>query len=180
VQARAEQAVVAVAEQIGMAPVAPVTVRKLPRLKARAVATLPPPPLGESTAAQPAEPPVPVASPPAAPVQAAVSTAPLAQPAAKQVLLALDPMGEGDPDAVTCRVPQRLPGSRLPGPQVCRTNRVWASLRAQREDISPDGAMIVYLDDFQRKKAMAGNCQSTFFSRSGVITLPGPSTILCF
>jgi len=179
VQARAEQAVTAVAEQIGMAPVAPVTVRKLPRLKTRAVATLPSPTLAESTAAQPAEPPLPVASPPAAPVQAALSTAPLAQPAAKQVL-ALDPMGEGDPDAVTCRVPQRLPGSRLPGPQVCRTNRVWAALRAQREDISPDGTMIVYLDDFQRKKAMAGNCQATFFNRSGVIILPGPSTIFCF
>jgi beta-lactamase regulating signal transducer with metallopeptidase domain len=179
VQARAEQAVTAVAEQIGMAPVAPVTVRKLPRLKTRAVATLPSPTLAESTAAQPAEPPMPVASPPAAPVQAALSTAPLAQPAAKQVL-ALDPMGEGDPDAVTCRVPQRLPGSRLPGPQVCGTNRVWAALRAQREDISPDGTMIVYLDDFQRKKAMAGNCQATFFNRSGVIILPGPSTIFCF
>jgi len=27
---------------------------------------------------------------------------------------------------------------------------------------------------------MAGNCQATFFNRSGVIILPGPSTIFCF
>jgi hypothetical protein len=95
-------------------------------------------------------------------------------------VLALNPLGEGDPDGVTCRVPQRLPGSRLPGPQVCQTNRVWAELRAKREDISPDGRMIVSLANVQLQNAMAGNCQATFFSRSGVTILPGPSTTFCF
>jgi len=63
---------------------------------------------------------------------------------------------------------------------VCQTNQVWAGLRARREDISPDGLMIVTLDNFQRKNAFAGNCQATFFSRSGVMILPGPSTTFCF
>jgi len=179
VQARAEQAAVVVAEQIGMAPVRHVTVRKLPRLKPQAVAALPPPLAAEAVAAPAADPPAPVTIPPVTPVVAMGDAVP-AQPAVKQVVLALSPSGEGDPNAVTCRVPQRLPGSRLPGPQVCQTNQVWAGLRARREDISPDGLMIVTLDNFQRKNAFAGNCQATFFSRSGVMILPGPSTTFCF
>ena len=65
--------------------------------------------------------------------------APPATPA-KEALLALYPTGQGDPDAVTCRVPQILPGSRLAGPEVCKTNRVWAAMRAQHKDVSPDGS----------------------------------------
>jgi len=57
--------------------------------------------------------------------------------------LALDPRGEGDPAAVTCRVPQHLPGSRLRGPLVCQTNRVWAALHAYRNVILPDGRTLV-------------------------------------
>lgn len=180
VQARAEQAATVVAEQIGMAPVARVTVRKLPRLKAQPAADLPPPLPSVTMAAAVVDPPAPMLAPPPAPVEAAASTPILAQPAAKQAVLALNPMGEGDPDAVTCRVPQRLPGSRLPGPQVCQTNRVWAALRAKREDISPDGRMIVSLANVPLQNALAGNCQATFFSRSGVTILPGPSTTFCF
>jgi hypothetical protein len=47
---------------------------------------------------------------------------------------------------VTCRFPEVLPGSRLPGPRVCQTNRQWASLRAQHEDIAPDGQSIIMRD----------------------------------
>jgi len=90
------------------------------------------------------------------------------------------PDGTGDPDAITCRVPQLLPGSRLAGPSICRTNRVWAELHARRQDISPDGKMIVYLDDFQRRRANLPNCRETFFARSGLINLAGPSTTFCF
>jgi hypothetical protein len=163
-----------------MAPVARVTVRKLPRLKAPPAAVLPLPLPAVTMTAAAVDPPAPVMAPPPAPVEAAAGTPTLAQPAAKQAVLALNPLGEGDPDAVTCRVPQRLPGSRLPGPQVCQTNRVWAALRARREDIMPDGKAIVFLDDMHLKNALAGNCQATFFSRSGVTILPGPSTTFCF
>jgi hypothetical protein len=62
--------------------------------------------------------------------------------ALKQTLLMLSPTGDGDPDAVTCRVPQILPGSRLPGPEVCKTNRVWAQLHSNREEISADGKAV--------------------------------------
>ncbi len=76
------------------------------------------------------------------------SLAPLAAvagpgPSANGVALALDPRGAGDPAAVTCRVPQHLPGSRLRGPLVCQTNRVWAALAAHRNIILPDGRTVV-------------------------------------
>jgi len=44
-----------------------------------------------------------------------------------------------DPDATYCRPPQRLSDSRLLGPRVCMTNRLWNALHAQGRDISADG-----------------------------------------
>ena len=147
VQARAEQAMTAVAVQIGMP--AHVGVKKLPRLKVAVAAVLPPLPEAESPAASsaPAEPVIAAAVPPP-PQEAqkqAASVASLALPprALKETVLALDPRGEGDPDAVTCRPPQVLPGSRLPGPEVCKTNRIWAALRAQGQQIGADGLSLI-------------------------------------
>lgn len=182
VKATAERAVTAVAEEIGIAPVRHVALKKLPRLKVAAIPT--PLPVVEP-ASSPAIVPAPVAplppTPPAAPaVVMAEPVAPALPPAAKEAALALNPTGAGDPDSITCRVPQLLPGSRLAGPSVCKTNRVWAELHARRQDISPDGKMIVYLDDFQRRQANLPNCRETFFSRAGVISVAGPSTTFCF
>ena len=141
VQARAAQAVTAVAEQIGVAPSAPVKVRKPPRLKIavakpvipQPVATPDPPP---SFTAQTV-----AAGSPAPQVAAPQIVAQIVAPPtpAKEVVRALDPRGNGDPDAVTCRVPQQLPGSRLPGPEVCETNRFWAALYAEGGSLGPDG-----------------------------------------
>jgi hypothetical protein len=60
------------------------------------------------------------------------------------------PDGTGDPDAVTCRPPQVIPGQRLPGPQVCKLNAQWALLRRNGQDISADGRDII-------PEAKAGN-----------------------
>jgi beta-lactamase regulating signal transducer with metallopeptidase domain len=182
VQAEAEQAVTAVVEQIGMAPVARVTVGRLPPLKIKLAATLPALPPAEDMPVPPGNSAVPEAAPapltmPTAPAEV---VSPAEAPAATQALLALNPTGKGDPDDVTCRVPQPLPGSRFAGPQICRTNRVWAALRANRQDISPDGKTIVYLDDIQRQKAGYTNCRSAFFTRAGAANLFGPSSTYCF
>jgi hypothetical protein len=56
------------------------------------------------------------------------------------------PTGEGDPRAVTCRAQQQLADSRLPGPEVCKRNRVWAALRKRGKDIASDGRTIVDAD----------------------------------
>jgi hypothetical protein len=53
------------------------------------------------------------------------------------------PDGKGDPDGTTCRSPQPIPGSRLPGPEVCKLNSEWALLRKNRQDISMDGQHII-------------------------------------
>jgi hypothetical protein len=49
------------------------------------------------------------------------------------------PNGEGDPFAITCRPPQTLPGSRLKGPEVCKTNQVWAQYRRDGMEPAADG-----------------------------------------
>jgi hypothetical protein len=72
------------------------------------------------------------------PLTAGAQTAPQSA-----VALALDPRGDGAPAAVTCRIPQPLPGSRLRGPLVCQTNRVWAALAAHNSVILPDGKTLV-------------------------------------
>ena len=49
------------------------------------------------------------------------------------------PTGEGAPYAITCRTPQYLPGSRLMGPEVCKTNILWAQYRKDGMDVAADG-----------------------------------------
>ena len=83
--------------------------------------------------------PTPVVTPPPQAERPAAS----APPNLKETVLALYPNGQGDPDAITCRAPQALPGSRLPGPEICKTNRVWAALRAQGQDVSADGRSLI-------------------------------------
>ncbi len=56
----------------------------------------------------------------------AQSAAMPAQVAAAMPGKAVSPDGNGDANAITCRPPQILPGSRLLGPEVCKTNAVWA------------------------------------------------------
>jgi hypothetical protein len=68
-----------------------------------------------------------------------LSTAALAQPPAHSK----HPDGEGDPDTITCRTPQTLPGQRLLGPEVCKLNSQWALLRKNGQDISADGSQII-------------------------------------
>ena len=155
VQARAAQAVTAVAEQIGITPtpntVAPVQVRKLPRLKVVVAAPVIPPPVAAPDPTPPvmtqtfatAQP----ALQPAPSQQVAAQTAAAPMTPAKEAVLALDPRGNGDPDAMTCRVPQQLPGSRLPGPEVCQTNRFWAALYTQGRRLSPDGRTLIAINE---------------------------------
>jgi hypothetical protein len=53
------------------------------------------------------------------------------------------PTGEGEPLAITCRAPQKLPDSRLYGPTVCKTNAEWAQYRKDGMDVSADGRLDV-------------------------------------
>jgi beta-lactamase regulating signal transducer with metallopeptidase domain len=85
------------------------------------------------------------------------------QPAAHRRLVALPanaptalvPSGKGDPDAVICRVPRYLPGSRLKGPEVCKTNRIWALLRTQQWEIGPDGVSLISTANTVKPRTLA-------------------------
>ena len=52
------------------------------------------------------------------------------------------PSGEGNPKEITCRAPQVAPGSRLPGPQICKTNEVWAQYARDGVELSADGSRV--------------------------------------
>jgi beta-lactamase regulating signal transducer with metallopeptidase domain len=158
--------------QIQLAVVAPLSAALVPQddfvavldaprpVKPRAVKFVAPPPPPEPAAAPSTAP----ASSPLAP--APFVTVPTPSPAPpessqiKQAMLAITPTGDGSPDAITCRVPQPLPGSRLPGPEVCKTNQVWAALRARGAAIAADGRTVYLVDDYQRRRALSG-CQIT-------------------
>jgi len=156
IQARAEEAVTAVAEQIGIAPVprriVAMDVRKLPRPKIAVAELVIPPPVATADAPPPVMAQTATADPPALasapPPQAVAQIAASPPTPARDVVLALDPRGAGDPDAVTCRVPQQLPGSRLPGPEVCETNRFWAALYADGRKLGPDGLTLTATERF--------------------------------
>jgi hypothetical protein len=176
VRARAQEAITAMAQRI-----TPATddVAVKPRLKTLAVPAVAPPafqvaPLRiesgqiESGPQADAAPLAAAAPPPLADAQPAAAP----PPAAKEVATALSPAGTGDPDATTCRVPQQLPGLRLPGPQVCMTNRQWAELRARHQDIAPDGRTIVYLDGAKRDAALCNNIRTLNWATSNTGKLP--------
>jgi len=135
--------VAAVSQQIGVIPVQ-VQARRLPRML---VVTAPAPiALPDTAPAQPQTQAVTMALAPAPSPDTSAEAAPTlpnARESTREAVLALYPSGAGEPDAITCRVPQQLPGSRLPGPEVCKVNRVWAQLRAEGKDISPDGTTVI-------------------------------------
>jgi hypothetical protein len=56
---------------------------------------------------------------------------------------AREPDGKGDPAAITCRHPQALPGKRVLGPAVCRSNADWAQFAKQGMTVSADGTALV-------------------------------------
>ncbi len=142
---------------LGALPVPPP--QRLPRLKLASVAApVAEPPSFTVAAWQPQG--LPAVAPP--PDTMAVSSAPTPTVTAKAVpvarsagstpssvqlaVKALNPRGAGDPNGVTCRVPQQLPGSRLRGPEVCQTNKVWAQLAANRQILMPDGKSVIATD----------------------------------
>jgi beta-lactamase regulating signal transducer with metallopeptidase domain len=88
-----------------------------------------------------------VAPPPANVVDATAATPIIALDIAPARLIVVnDPPGMANPpaaDPVLCRPPQQLPGSRLFGPKICRTQSEWAGLRIRNEDVSPDGRQVV-------------------------------------
>jgi hypothetical protein len=54
-----------------------------------------------------------------------------------------DPAGDGHPDAVTCRRPTEVSGSRTRhGPEVCLTNQYWKNLATRHERVNGTGQIV--------------------------------------
>ena len=169
VQARAQEAITAMTQQMASAAPAIEEVAVIPQLKtlkapAAAAPTFQIAPASQADAAPDIAPPAQAqpaaASPKIQPELPAAAPVPASGAAAlKNALRAISPTGEGDPDAVTCRVPQQLPGSRLAGPEICKVNRIWAKLRADGKDISADGAYLVTtLSPTHAQPALGSGC----------------------
>ena len=78
-------------------------------------------------------------------------------PVAAQITtdVAGEPTGQGNPDDITCRAPQLIPGSRnRRGPKVCKSNAVWAQYREDGMTVSEDGT-------HDMPVPRAKNCQSS-------------------
>jgi hypothetical protein len=112
-----------------------------------------------------------VAPAPASPPKADTPAAPVT--GTREAVQALYPSGAGEPEAITCRTPQLLPGSRLSGPEVCKINRVWAQLRAEGKDISPDGSMVIATLSRSRATMQPGTC----YNGLPVISVSGPALL---
>jgi len=56
-------------------------------------------------------------------------------------VLADTPSGAGDPNAVVCRAPQRLPSGDM-GPKICMQNNIWVRLSLTGKDLSADGKSV--------------------------------------
>jgi hypothetical protein len=79
------------------------------------------------------------------------------------------PTGAGDPDAISCRAPQQLPGSRLMGPEICKRNRDWAKLYKDGQNLSPDGTQIVKGERERTFNVQACTTQFSVPNRSDVM-----------
>jgi hypothetical protein len=55
---------------------------------------------------------------------------------------------------LVCRRPQSLPGSRLPGPTICKPQSEWAALRAKGLDVAPDGS-IYQVSAYEKARTLA-------------------------
>jgi len=51
------------------------------------------------------------------------------------------PSGMGEPSAVVCRAPRRLPSGEM-GPKICMQNEIWVRLSLTGKDLSADGKSV--------------------------------------
>jgi hypothetical protein len=93
---------------------------------------------------------------------AGAQTAPDAAPAKSY---STTPDGRGDPGAITCRPPQKLVNSRMMGPEVCKTNAVWAQYAKDGMDVAADGVHDVPSEKFRSLNPRA--CRSISSSGGG-------------
>jgi hypothetical protein len=58
-------------------------------------------------------------------------------------MLSVTPSGEGDPNSIVCRAPEKLSDSDAFGPKACAPNSIWAELTAKGRDLGPDAKTVI-------------------------------------
>src|SRR5207302_5742288 len=71
------------------------------------------------------------------------SLAPASTGGTNAVVMASTPSGEGDPDTIVCRAPQRIADSGQFGPEACGHNYEWQRLAMNGKDLAPDGKTLI-------------------------------------
>ena len=90
-----------------------------------------------------------------------VEPAMMVRPPKLQIHIVLDgdfpalPAISDSEDALVCRKPETLIGSRFPGPVVCLHADQWAKLQASGLDVGPDGRSIIR-SDYEKQRALTG------------------------
>lgn len=59
------------------------------------------------------------------------------------VVMANTPSGEGDPDTIVCRAPQRIADTNQSGEEACGHNYEWKKLALNGKDLAPDGRTLI-------------------------------------
>lgn len=67
----------------------------------------------------------------------------LSATAIEPVVMPDTPNGEGDPNTIVCRAPQRMADSGQLGPQACGHNYEWQKLAMNGKDLAPDGKTLI-------------------------------------
>jgi len=106
------------------------------------------PPIKEAAVAQP--PRMEIPSPPMAAPAQIVSVIRVALPALP-----------AESDEMLCRRPETLPGKRLAGPSICKSEREWAQLKAQGLDVAPDGSIYERFAYEKSRSLAARACATT-------------------
>jgi beta-lactamase regulating signal transducer with metallopeptidase domain len=86
------------------------------------------------------------------------------------------PPTETQADETICRRPQALPGSRLPGPAICKLQSEWAALKTQGLDVAPDGS-VFKLGDYEKTRSLATPPFCTMSNPGGS---PGTSNVFTY
>jgi hypothetical protein len=63
--------------------------------------------------------------------------------ATQPVVMPDTPSGEGDPNTIVCRAPQRIADGGQLGPQACGHNYEWKQLAINGKDLAPDGKTVI-------------------------------------
>jgi beta-lactamase regulating signal transducer with metallopeptidase domain len=93
------------------------------------------------------------------------------------VVMANTPSGEGDPNTIVCRAPQRIAGSGQFGPEACGHNYEWQKLAMSGKDLAWDGKTLIDRPTVRNPKGEGD--PDTITCRTPQFIMRGPLVEVC-